>query len=146
MNQCILLTIILVIIHTSKLVLSIIMYKCVAYFSFFSLHAWIRASAIPLGFSFFVLFLFHILIRKLDKMSNGDFGDDDDPKTKWRATFEKMQHKDSFEMLLFKRITFWKIPCKIFVFITYFKYPKCISRIYDIILLSIKNIYIRNKM
>lgn len=36
----------------------------------FSLYAWIRASAIPLGFSFMVLGLFHILIRKLDKISS----------------------------------------------------------------------------
>ncbi|XP_031629018.1 peptidyl-prolyl cis-trans isomerase, rhodopsin-specific isozyme-like [Contarinia nasturtii] len=35
----------------------------------YDLYAWIRASAIPLGFSFGVLGLFHLLIRKLDRIS-----------------------------------------------------------------------------
>lgn len=47
----------------------------------FSLYSWIRASAIPLGFSFAVLAVFGVIIRKLDKIEKAGLVEDD-PKTK----------------------------------------------------------------
>lgn len=44
-----------------------------------SLAAWIRASALPLGFSFIVLMFFHSLIRKLDNVSKEALKEDWNP-------------------------------------------------------------------
>lgn len=47
---------------------------------FGSLYAWVRATAIPVGFSLTVLTIFRIFIRKLDKLSEED--PDEDEKNK----------------------------------------------------------------
>lgn len=82
MSQCTLHTTISVMIHTSKLLFSQNLKNYFSNNTFrSSLYSWIRASAIPLGFSFAVLAVFGVIIRKLDKIEKASEAEDDS-KTK----------------------------------------------------------------
>lgn len=82
MNQCTLHITLSAMIHTSELLFSQNLKKYFSNNTFCSsLYSWIRASAIPLGFSFAVLAVFGVIIRKLDKIEKASEVEDDS-KTK----------------------------------------------------------------
>lgn len=68
-----------------------------------SLMAWVRASALPLGFSFAVLGFFHLLIRKLDRCERESL------KAEWCSQCRLMENKwiFIFQLMILCFIIHW---------------------------------------